>query len=668
MTKPSFKEAIHAFEAGSGLLQAFHPFPKACQREKYEALPVWLRRKLIAMGEEYLGFSYPSLPAADFMAFQRTGNRTDYEELYFARRYGLNALVAAECVEGCGRFIDDIINGIFAVCEESAWQLPAHNSYGREASLNILPDSSRPILDLFACETGAQLACIHYLLEAELDKVCPYVTKRIRQELERRIFGPYLQEHFWWMGNGDDPMCNWTPWCTQNILYSVFLCLNSHNIPSCLTNQEQISCRAVLRKASESCDCFLKDYGEDGCCDEGAQYYRHAGLCLHGCISVLNQVTGGAFTQLLSSDKIRNIAAYIFNVHVDDKYYFNFSDCSPIAGRAGVREYLFGKHTGLPSLMQFAAEDFRAAGEDIFSDESHRLNLFYCMQAVFCYEEILSFDLGAWAVHKDIYYPSVGLFLARDRAFSLAVKAGDNNDSHNHNDTGSITLYKNGRPILVDIGVESYTKKTFSPHRYEIWTMQSGYHNLPTIEGTDQHEGASYRAENVVVHMAEPESAASWNPRTAYANAPTPHSADAPFISMELAGAYPLGSAGHPDISYVRKVTFDKASSRITISDSTNAGNVILNFITYDKPKPVVMAPSISRKSAAAVSLQSAPQAGNKAQILSIGEARIDYRGAELLCIETLPITDKRLQSAWDHDLYRIRLKMTEGTFVMNIQ
>ena len=216
--------------------------------------------------------------------------------------------------------------------------------------------------------------------------------------------------------------------------------------------------------------------------------------------------------------------------------------------------------------------------------------------------------------------------------------------------------------------MESYTKKTFSPHRYEIWTMQSGYHNLPTIEGTDQHEGASYRAENVVVHMAEPESAASWNPRTAYANAPTPHSADAPFISMELAGAYPLGAAGHPDISYIRKVTFDKASSRITISDSTNAGNVILNFITYDKPMPVVMAPSISRESAAAASLQSAPQAGNKAQILSIGEARIDYRGAELLCIETLPITDRRLQSAWDHDLYRIRLKMTEGTFVMNIQ
>ena len=66
--------------------------------------------------------------------------------------------------------------------------------------------------------------------------------------------------------------------------------------------------------------------------------------------------------------------------------------------------------------------------------------------------------------------------------FALAVKAGDNNDNHNHNDTGSLTLYKNGQPALADIGVESYTGKTFSAQRYEIWTMQSGYHNLPTLD------------------------------------------------------------------------------------------------------------------------------------------------------------------------------------------
>ena len=83
--------------------------------------------------------------------------------------------------------------------------------------------------------------------------------------------------------------------------------------------------------------------------------------------------------------------------------------------------------------------------------------------------------------HPDVYYKSVGLFVARDDTLCLAVKAGDNADSHNHNDTGSFTVYKNGLPLIIDVGVESYTQKTFSPRRYEIWTMQSAYHNLPTI-------------------------------------------------------------------------------------------------------------------------------------------------------------------------------------------
>ena len=341
-------------------------------------------------------------------------------------------------------------------------------------------------------------------------------------------------------------------------------------------------------------------------------------------------MTGGAFAKLLSSDKIRNMAAYIFNVHVDDKYYFNFSDCSPIAGRAGVREYLFGKHTGQSALMQFAAEDFRAAEDDIFSDESHRLSLFYRMQALFCYEEVMSFDPGIRPCHRDIYYPSVGLFLARDGVFSLAVKAGDNDDSHNHNDTGSITLYKNGRPVLVDIGVESYTRKTFSPQRYEIWTMQSGYHNLPAIEGLDQCAGAAYCAKDVQVHMASSET-------------------DSALISMELAGAYPLSEAGHPDISYVRQVAFHKGNSLITLTDTTNSRNVILNFITYDRPEIT-------------------EAHGNpKRHVMKMGDAHMDFRGAEPIGTEILPITDRRLRTAWEHDLYRLRLKMTEHTFEMNI-
>jgi len=339
-------------------------------------------------------------------------------------------------------------------------------------------------------------------------------------------------------------------------------------------------------------------------------------------MTVLNTVTDGHFDTLFRWDKVKNIASYILNVHVNDKYYFNFADCSPIAGRAGVREYLFGKATGQEDLCLFAAKDFQAGQGQLVTDEVNGGNLFYRMQTVFHYEELMKQDTSGTLSHRDVYYPSVGLFLVHSDTLDLAVKAGDNADSHNHNDTGSITLYKNGLPILADIGVETYTRKTFSPRRYEIWTMQSGYHNLPTICGTDQKDGVEYRAENVMTVLTGAE----------------------PSISMELAAAYPAAQSTVPDLTYVRRVTLKKSSNTVVLEDHTNAQDVILNFITYEKP--VILSDGK----------------------LSIGEASASFEGADLLAIETLPITDARLKTAWDHDLYRIRLKGNDAGFRLTIQ
>lgn len=591
--------------------KTFCPFPAAKDREAYEALPAALREQLVKEGEEKLHYAYPAICATDFMNFCRTGDRVHYETPYFAKRNALNDLILAECAEHKGRFLDDIINGIYAVCEESAWQLPPHNSYFRDKPQHILPDVTRPVLDLFACETGALLACAAYLLKEELDAVSPFIVTMIGEALLRRIIRPYLSYHFWWMGQGDEPMCNWTVWCTQNVLLTAFL------TPWSDASLAELPLSAILRKASESCDYFLKDYGEDGCCDEGAQYYRHAGLCLFGAMSILDAVTDGAFASLFRTEKIRNIAMYILNVHVDGKYYFNFSDCSPVAGRAGVREFLFGKATGQETLCLFAAKDFQAEPTRLISDEVNGANLFYRMQTVFHYREIMEYDSSPRLHHKDVYYPSVGLFLVHGENLDLAVKTGDNDDSHNHNDTGSITLYRNGCPVLVDIGVETYTGKTFSDRRYEIWTMQSGYHNLPTICGTDQMAGAAYRATDVHATLA-----------------------GNPTISMELAGAYPLTQP----VSYVRTVTLDKKENRVVLTDRTDAAPVILNFIACDKPC-----------------------ACPDSRCLNIGGASFCFEGASLLAVETLPITDARLMTAWDHDLYRIRLRMEGGCFRLTV-
>ena len=653
--KPFLKTAI----AFRGDIHPFQPFPKASAREAYETLPATLKNRLVKMGESRLNYAFPAIRATDYMRFKRDGDRAAFESLYFGKRSALNDLIQAECVEHQGRFLDDIINGIYSICEESAWQLPAHNSYIRDTPQLILPDVTRPVMDLFACETGALLACAAYLLEDDLNTVSPYILTCIEDNLKRRILQPYLTAHFWWMGHDDEPMCNWTVWCTQNVLLTTFLMPWSEEMSSKLTapvraltgdaplflpentSDTVVALQAILHKAAESCDYFLKDYGNDGCCEEGAQYYRHAGLCLYGAMTVLNTVTGGHFASLFQWDKVKNIAAYILNVHVDDKYYFNFADCSPIAGRAGIREYLFGKATGQEDLCLFAAKDFQAGQGQLITDEVNGGNLFYRMQTVFYYEELMHRDTSATLPHRDVYYPSVGLFLVHSNTMDLAVKAGDNADSHNHNDTGSVTLYKNGLPVLADIGVETYTQKTFSPRRYEIWTMQSGYHNLPTICGFDEHDGAEYRAQDVTADLTGTN----------------------PSISMELATAYPVGEMQAKGtisgvLTYRRTVTLKKPENTVILEDHTNTGDVILNFITY--AKPTLQDPAMGTDDDAT----SAALTG----ALTVGEATLLWTGAELLVIETLPITDARLKTAWDHDLYRIRLRMRGEAFRLTVK
>ena len=653
--KPFLKTAI----AFRGDIHPFQPFPKASAREAYETLPAALKNRLVKMEESRLNYAFPVIRATDYMRFKRDGDRAAFEALYFGKRNALNDLIQAECVEHKGRFLDDIINGIYSICEESAWQLPAHNSYIRDTPQLILPDVTRPVMDLFACETGALLACAAYLLEEEFNAVSPFVLTCIEDNLKRRILLPYLTAHFWWMGHDDEPMCNWTVWCTQNVLLTTFLMPWSEKMSSKLaapvraltgdaplflpenTSDTVVTLQAILYKAAESCDYFLKDYGNDGCCEEGAQYYRHAGLCLYGAMTVLNTVTGGHFSSLFQWDKVKNIAAYILNVHVDDKYYFNFADCSPIAGRAGVREYLFGKATGQEDLCLFAAKDFQAGQGQLITDEVNGGNLFYRMQTVFYYEELMHRDTSATLPHRDVYYPSVGLFLVHSNTMDLAVKAGDNADSHNHNDTGSVTLYKNGLPVLADIGVETYTQNTFSPRRYEIWTMQSGYHNLPTICGFDEHDGAEYRAQDVTADLTGTN----------------------PSISMELATAYPVGEMQAKGtisgvLTYRRTVTLKKPENTVILEDHTNTGDVIMNFITY--AKPTLQDPAMgTADDATSAALTGA---------LTVGEATLLWTGAELLAIETLPITDARLKTAWDHDLYRIRLKMSGEDFRLTVK
>ena len=577
-----------------GELLSFRPCPPARDRAGWAQLPSSARERLLAAGEAEAQNPLAPLPLSLWLDFIRTGQRAEWEAACFSRRSRLCALAAAECVEHQGRFLDEIASTVWAICEESAWQLPAHNSYVRDTPQLPLPDTARPLIDLFAAEAGALLATVHYLLGSELEAAYPGLATRMEREVRARILTPYLHDHFWWMGNGDEPMCNWTSWCTQNVLLCFFLLPN-------VSGEER---QAAVRQAAYSLDCFLKDYGPDGCCNEGAQYYRHAGLTLWGALHILSAAAPETFATVFDEPKIKNIAEYILHVHVDGPYYLNFGDCSPLAGRCGAREYLFAKAVGSPALAALAAADFAADPDPdrlTAQDPSSRINLWYRLLTAFTEAELRSCPQPAFPT-PDVWYPSVGVFAARRGGWVLGAKMGSNGDSHNHNDTGSVTVYKDGKPFLIDIGVESYTQKTFSPQRYEIWTMQSGWHNLPTFDGVMQLPGADYAARNV--------------------------RAGEGTISAELSGAYP---PIHGLTSYRRTAAVTAAG--VTLNDETDwPGEVELTLMTERQPQPCEGGLSLD----------------------GLGVIHLDTPVE--VSVQPVPVSDPRLRTAWPYTIWKISL------------
>ena len=575
------------------------------------AAPRWQAAGQAALAD---AAALPRLPLALWLQFTQTGDRAQWEHAYFARRRTLCALAMAEAVTGTGEYLPAIADTAWAICEESAWQLPAHNSYIRDTPQLPLPDVSRPIIDLFAAETGALIATVYGLLGETLDRYAPGFAARLQQEVDRRILTPYRTAHFWWMGNGDEPMCNWTPWCTQNVLLAAAQCAPAQDLP------------LYVKQAAYSLDCFLKDYGPDGCCSEGAQYYRHAALTLFNALDLLCRMAPGLFDDVWTEPKIKNMAEYIVNMHIAGPYYLNFADCSPLAGARGVREYLFGKKVASAPLMTLAARDWANVLQSPDPDRLHHpddsegINLYYHIQAALAEPEVLAFAQSASpALPRDVWYPSVGILACRRGVYALGAKAGNNADSHNHNDVGSVTLYQNGQPLLIDVGVETYSKKTFSPQRYEIWTMQSSWHNLPEFDpagaACQQQPGAEFAARDVVV-------------------TPTLDG-----ITMDLAPAY----GAVPGLGTYRRAVRLSADGLILRDETDYPGTVALTLMSVEPPTVE----------------------GNTVHFGTLAAARMD--GAARIVTEAVPITDARLRQAWPDTLYRTRVYFS-GALSVEVQ
>lgn len=585
------------------------PYPAYSDREGWNSLlNDEDRQTLINAGEKMLNYKWQVIRATDYLEYERSGERNIMQNPYEANRKAINMLMMAELAEGKGRFVDQLINGVFFSCEMTSWVLSAH--LPRQSTKRSMPDWREQIIDLGSGNYGSMLAWVYYFFHDTFDKANPVISLRLRHELQERILDPYMEnDREWWMAFHWKPgeiINNWNPWCNSNVLQCYLL-----------LEEDRDKLTDAVWRTMQSVDKFINFVKSDGACEEGTSYWGHAAGKMYDYLQILSDGTNGKVA-LFNNPMIRRMGEYISRSYVGDGWVVNFADASAKGGGDAPLIYRYGRAVGSEEMMQFAAYLLKGKRPTIPLGN----DVFRTLQCVLL-NKGLEQTRPAHNVPACTWYPETEFcYLTNNSGWFLATKGGFNNESHNHNDAGTFSLYINNTPILIDAGVGTYTRQTFSSERYSIWTMQSNYHNLPMINGVPQRFGQEYKATNVVCKEKQR------------------------FFSADISTAYPEEAAVN---SWIRSYKLE--NKRLVITDKfslkeTRAANQV-NFIVWG---------DIDISKAGKV-------------IVKVGEeqATLEYPANFKATLETIELPDTRLSNVWGKQIYRIVLtdsqKKLEGNY-----
>lgn len=188
----------------------------------------------------------------EFRAAVVTGSRVTWRALEARLGNRLKGLVLAECIENEGRFVAKTEELLAALFLERTWIATVRKS---QATANW--DGKANDIDLGSARRSWGIALADYLLG---DKLSHAMRLRIREELERRTFGPFRrmmtgeQKPDFWVTTTS----NWNAVCLAGVTGAALTILDSKD--------ERAAFLAAAEKYSRS---FLAGFPPDGYCTEG---------------------------------------------------------------------------------------------------------------------------------------------------------------------------------------------------------------------------------------------------------------------------------------------------------------------------------------------------------------------------------------------------------------
>lgn len=592
----------------------FAPFPKAKDKYWQKQVPLAMRNDYIRLGNLYNNKPWNAIPNTMFAEFRTNGNRTRYEAASFGIRKQFVCLVMAEIMQGRGRFLPSIRKGLHYFMEkEPWWGIPAH--YPKDHPVREV----QPV-DLFNAETAGMLAWTLYMLEDEINKKEKGLCDSVRSEIERRFLSPTLNQPQGWKNNAN----NWNTWITSNWLETALIC-----------EQDSKKRDAAFKGVQQCLRTFLKGYPDDGGCEEGVGYWDCAGASFFESLYFMQFAPKQAKLELNEAQqkKVEAMGKFITTMYIDDLTFVNFSDAQAKNTPNINILFPYGAYLQNEQMMQLAAYVgkkylYLQKPSTLFLQSGNYPKLgreLMLLSMLAQYQQTQTVQPKT----EDAFLANSQIMVASNKNWFVAAKGGNNAESHNHNDIGNFIVYHNSQPVVIDLGRDTYTSKSFSSRRFELMNCRSAYHNVPIINGMEQKDGKKYRADKVIHQADETESSLTMNLEKAYTD------------------------EARVD-SWKRTVTLDREYDWVEVTeqyklDSLEIEKDRLNGQVFDNQivlmaygKPVVQ------------------KAGRI--LLQNGAVRLEYDAQYLSAsVEKVQMTDGIMKTQWKDNVYRIILRLNDN-------
>jgi hypothetical protein len=414
----------------------------------------------------------PYFTNEDCLYVIETLDRTKFDPFPGRVRERQVLLPIAECIENQGRYLERIEDDIHRLCAINSWTFPLHELgmqlYNRETIFT----------DLASVHYASNLVATLHLLE---DKLKPETCALIRREVETRIFQPFEEriktgrDVFWWT----IVTHNWNSVCLSGVL-------------SCaLRLKKDPAERAWYLAVTEKLIKHSEDgFEPSGFYTEGVSYWGYGYSHYIVAAELMRGATGGAI-DWLKQPRVEAISHFGHRMEIQQDVYPSFADCKR---DVVLPDWLMHWNNNRidPARQKRATAVPCRAFDPIhhqFADAVH-LILFHQVDLNQAYAVERPRAVREW--FEDVQYLICRPEADSECRLAATFKGGDNAVNHNHNDLGTFTVISGKEELLVDPGAETYTKRTFSVHRYEGDLLNSFGHPVPVVGGQLQFPDKVY--------------------------------------------------------------------------------------------------------------------------------------------------------------------------------